>query len=86
MASALILNSHTHNFHAQMYVSGGLLFGPFWKAVYYLDRNGLKVLAVTADVVSTNRCLNKLHSNKVYKEVNHHCRDRRYMYVLILLC
>ena len=53
-------------------VSGGQLFGSFWKAVYRLDRNGLKGLAVTADVVSTNHCLNKLHSNKVYKEVNHH--------------
>ena len=54
--------------------------------MYRLDRNGLKGLAVTADVVSTNHCLNKLHSNKVstnhclnklhsnkvYKEVNHH--------------
>jgi len=63
-------------------VSGGLLFGPFWKAVYRLDRNGLKALAITADVVSTNRCLNKLHSNKVYKKVNHYCRDRRYMLYL----
>ena len=65
-------------------VSGELLFDPFWDAVYRLERNGLKVLAATADGASTNRRLIKLHSSKsgevVYKVVNPHSRDRRYLY------
>ena len=65
-------------------VSGELLFDPFWEAVYRLERNGLKVLAATADGASTNRRLIKLHSSKsgevVYKVVNPHSRDRRYLY------
>lgn len=67
-------------------VSGELLFDPFWEAVYHLERLGLRVLAATADGASTNRRLIKLHSNKcgevVYKVVNPHCRDRRYLYFI----
>ena len=42
-------------------VSGELLFDPFWEAVYCLERNGLKVLAATADGASTNRRRHGLH-------------------------
>ena len=65
-------------------VSAELLFDPFWEAVYRLERNGLKVLAAMVDGASTNCRLIKLHSNMtgevVYKVVNPHSRDMRYLY------
>ena len=66
-------------------ISGELLFDPFGEAVYRPERIGLRVLVAMADGVSTNHPFSSyIHSHKcgevVYKIVNPHCCDRRYLY------
>ena len=84
VASSLVLSFHMHSFPAQMFLESYYLTPSGKLYTYRLERNGLKVLAATADGASTNRRLIKLHSNKsgevVYKVVNPHSRDRRYLY------
>jgi len=63
-------------------VSGDLLYDPFWEAVCQLERLGFKLLAATADGASPIRRLIKLHGSDklVYKVVNPHAPDHRYLY------
>ena len=43
-------------------LTGDLLFDPFWEAISRLERQDIRVLALTCDGASTNRRLWKLHS------------------------
>ena len=61
-------------------VSGDQLFKPFWEAVCRLERCGFKVLGLTADGLSANRRLFKLHqpgTQLVYKVPNPYATDDR---------
>ena len=45
-------------------LTGELLFDPLWEAIARLERQDVKVLALTCDGASPNRCLWKIHSNR----------------------
>ena len=63
-------------------ITGDLLFDPLWEAVSRLEICGLKVMALTCDGASMNRCLFKLHqtgTQLVYKVVNPVATER-YVY------
>ncbi len=58
-------------------LSGDLLVGPVWEAISRLERQGLRVLALTCDGASTSRRMWKMHgqgsekgSEKMYKVNN----------------
>ena len=54
-------------------LTGELLFDPVWEAVSRLERQGIRVMALTCDGASTNRRLWKMHSTDkglVYKVPN----------------
>ncbi|XP_019855057.1 PREDICTED: uncharacterized protein LOC109583952 [Amphimedon queenslandica] len=62
---------------------GEQLFPLFWEAVFRLERIGFKVIATTFDGTSVNRRLVALHdlSDKlVYKILNIHAEEKRYIY------
>ncbi|XP_019858496.1 PREDICTED: uncharacterized protein LOC109586734, partial [Amphimedon queenslandica] len=62
---------------------GEQLFPLFWEAVFRLERIGFKVIATTFDGASVNRRLVALHdlSDKlVYKILNIHAEEKRYIY------
>ena len=44
-------------------VTGDLLMDPVWEAISRLERQGIRVLALTCDGASANRRLWKLHGN-----------------------
>lgn len=54
-------------------LTGELLVDPVWEAISRLERQGIRVMALTCDGASTNRRLWKLHSEQksmVYKVPN----------------
>jgi len=72
-------------------LSGDLLVDPVWKAIARLERQGIRVLALTCDGASTNRRLWKLHSKGrdtsergvMYKVLNIHATDQaRFLYFI----
>lgn len=59
-------------------LTGELLVDPVWEAISRLERQGIRVLALTCDGASTNRRLWKIHSEEdrlVYKVNNIFARD-----------
>ena len=69
-------------------LSGDMMFDPFWEAVCRLERCDFKVLGATADGLSANRRLFKLHgtggvaSQLVYKVPNPYSMEERNIYFI----
>lgn len=69
-------------------LSGDMMFDPFWEAVCRLKRCDFKVLGATADGLSANRHLFKLHgaggmaSQLVYKVPNPYSMEERNIYFI----
>lgn len=54
-------------------LTGKLLVDPVWETISRLERQGIRVMALTCDGASANRCLWKMHSQElgfIYKVLN----------------